>query len=54
MPGLTLEQYAAAKQLPIAKLKELGLHDTTSPQGNPAVGIPYYDEKGKLVFKASS
>lgn len=46
---LTLEEYAAAKQLPIGKLKELGLHDTTH-NGHPALGIPYYDQHGKLLF----
>jgi hypothetical protein len=46
--GCTLEQYAAAKQLPIDFLRRLGLSDC-SYAGVPAIRIPYEDETGRAV-----
>jgi hypothetical protein len=43
--GLTLEQYAAAKNLPIKFLSDLGLTDT-KVRGAPAIAIPYGDTAG--------
>jgi hypothetical protein len=45
-PGLTLEQYAEAKRLPLDFLKSLGLSDFTY-HGSPAVRIPYLDPVGE-------
>jgi hypothetical protein len=45
-PGLTLDQYAAAKALPIDFLKECGLSDITAA-GRPAVRIPYFGSSGE-------
>lgn len=45
-PGCTLEAYAAAKGLPIAKLKTFGLSDFTYGRG-PAVRIPYRGVDGR-------
>lgn len=44
--GCTLEDYAAAKQLPVAFLQELGLKDQRH-QGHPAIRIPYMDESSR-------
>ena len=41
--GLTLAQYAAAKQLSEGELRSYGLSDFPSYQGQPAVRIPYRD-----------
>lgn len=46
--GLTLNEYATAKQLPIGFLKKLGLDDV-SWRGEPAVRIPYGDADGDDV-----
>src|SRR5262249_47919606 len=43
-PGLTLAQYAAAKQLPVDFLRALGLSDAFI--GQNVVRIPYLDEGG--------
>jgi hypothetical protein len=40
--GLTIEQYADAKRLPVAFLQQLGLR-TISYTGQPAVRIPYFN-----------
>jgi hypothetical protein len=47
-PGCTLEQYSAAKRLPIEFLRELGLSDT-HVSGMPALRIPYRDGAGEEV-----
>ena len=47
-PGLTLEQYAAAKCLPHGFLKECGLSDM-NPAGRPVVRIPYYGIGGEVI-----
>src|SRR5215203_729017 len=47
--GITLEQYATSKKLPIAFLKSLNLKDTNY-DFNPAVRIPYPNELGKEVY----
>ena len=44
--GLTLEQYAAAKALPIEFLKGCGLSDVVR-DGKPAVRIPYFGVGGE-------
>jgi hypothetical protein len=44
-PGLTLEQYAEAKRLPMPFLAGLGLRDVPTYQPR-AVGIPYFDTEG--------
>jgi len=44
-PGLTLEQYAQAKALPIEFLQQLGLSQCTH-SGGPAVRIPYHGPDG--------
>jgi hypothetical protein len=44
-PPPTLENYAAAKRLPVDFLVSLGL-TTVYPQGRPAVRIPYLDADG--------
>jgi hypothetical protein len=44
-PPLTLEEYAAAKRLPVPFLESLGLQ-TVYAHGKPAVRIPYYDQGG--------
>jgi hypothetical protein len=56
LPGCTLEEYAAAKNLPLDFLKHefVGLEDSTyycrvSEEKVPAVQIPYMDEAGNLV-----
>jgi hypothetical protein len=43
--GCTLAQYAAAKQLPLEWLRELGLLDLAY-LGQPAIRMPYYDAGG--------
>ncbi len=43
--GLSLDAYAAAKRLPVAFLKSLGLSDIFI-QGTPVVRIPYFNEDG--------
>ena len=43
--GLTLEQYAAAKALPISLLQEYGLSNAAFT-GRPAVRIPYFGADG--------
>jgi hypothetical protein len=48
LPGLTLEQYAAAKKLPLELLKSFGLSEL-SYQGPTAVRIPYLGEGGELL-----
>src|SRR5262245_10720294 len=45
--GLTLTQYAHAKQLPEERLKSWGLRTVSLPQ--PAVRIPYFDQTGAEV-----
>jgi hypothetical protein len=47
-PGLTLEQYAAAKCLPLGFLRECGLSDMTLA-GRPVVRIPYYGIGGEEI-----
>jgi hypothetical protein len=47
-PGLTLEQYAAAKRLPLDFLRGLGLDDV-HVQGRPALRIPYTNECGEEI-----
>jgi P4 family phage/plasmid primase-like protien len=53
--GLRLEELAEAKGLPLGFLKELGWHDAYWPPGGkggqPAVCIPYRDERGQVVAK---
>jgi hypothetical protein len=44
----TLENYAAAKRLPVEFLQSLGL-STVYPQGQPAVKIPYLDRDGTEI-----
>jgi hypothetical protein len=44
-PGLTLAQLAAAEQLPVEFLQELGCRDVPGP----SVRIPYYDRDGNEV-----
>ena len=49
MPGLTLAQYAQAKRLPVAFLRQLGLRDIRLGHGDDrhdAIAIPYLDEHG--------
>jgi hypothetical protein len=46
--GLTLEQYARAKKLPVAFLTELGV-STISYLGKPAVRFAYRDSQGQVV-----
>jgi hypothetical protein len=46
--GLTLEDYANAKRLPLAFLRELGLTEFRY-RGRSAVRIPYYDERDREV-----
>jgi hypothetical protein len=46
--GLTLEQYAAAKRLPLDLLRGCGLSDITY-EGAPAVRIPYLGPSGELL-----
>jgi hypothetical protein len=46
--GLTVEQLAAAKELPVDLLVSLGC-ETVGYFGSPAVQVPYYDEEGELV-----
>ena len=46
--GLTIEQYAAAKGLPIGFLRKLGLSEI-SYDGHPAVRIPYLGPDGQLL-----
>lgn len=41
--GVTLEAYAAAKQLPVDALRSFGLKDTTYA-GHPAIRIPYVED----------
>ena len=43
-PAFTVEEYAVAKQLDIAKLYEYGLKN-----GTKGIAVPYMDEKGNLV-----
>ena len=45
--GLTLEQYALAKLLPIDRLQEWGLHDAEW-RGKPCVAVPYKGEQGEV------
>jgi putative DNA primase/helicase len=47
-PGLTLEQYASAKCLPLGFLRECGLSDMTLA-GRPVVRIPYYGIGGEEI-----
>src|SRR5215212_4564361 len=47
--GVTLEQYAAAKRLPVGFLESLNLKDTIYDFG-PAVRIPYPDELGREAY----
>jgi hypothetical protein len=44
-PGLTLAQYAEAKQIPLDFLRAIGLRDM-SYLGSPAVRMPYFDVDG--------
>src|SRR4029077_9879446 len=44
--GLTLEQYAAAKRLPVAWLRLIGLEQGSYGQIPAAVRIPYVNEHG--------
>jgi hypothetical protein len=46
--GLTLQEYAVAKKLPVDFLRGLGISDITY-QENDAIRIPYYDEAGTEV-----
>jgi hypothetical protein len=46
-PGLTLEQYSNAKQLPIKFLKKLRLVETY--RRRPVVCIPYFGENGEII-----
>jgi hypothetical protein len=46
--GLSLQQLADAKRLPVDFLKTFGVHETRSG-GMPAVGIPYYSKDGAEV-----
>lgn len=45
--GLTLQQYAETKQLPVPFLRQLGVHDGRS-RGAAALCIPYADQLGKV------
>src|SRR6516162_2494070 len=47
-PGLTLEQYAAAKALPVDFLRACGLSDLTLA-GRSVVRIPYFDAGGEVL-----
>lgn len=47
-PGLTLQQYADAKKLPVDFLKSLGLADQRY-KGAPAVRIPYPGTGGEVI-----
>ncbi len=47
-PGISLQQYADAKRLPIAFLKSLGLSEITL-YGEPALRIPYYGVDGEEI-----
>lgn len=47
--GITLEQYAAAKKLPIEFLKNINLKDTNY-DFTPAIRMPYPDELGREVY----
>jgi hypothetical protein len=47
--GITLEQYAAAKRLPVDFLQSLNLQ-TTNYDFQPAVRIPYPNDLGKEVY----
>jgi hypothetical protein len=51
VPGCTLEEYAAYKNLPLDFLSSapVALEDTTW-SGKPAVGIPYMDVEGNELF----
>lgn len=46
--GLTLAQYAEAKQLPVELLRDLGIRDMRL-QGQPVLRIPYMDQGGNEV-----
>jgi hypothetical protein len=47
--GLTVEELAAAKGLPVAFLRELGVRDGVAGRyRDPCVDIPYCDEKGEV------
>lgn len=48
VPGLTVEELAEAKQLPVEVLSELGV-GTVNYFGPPAVQVPYTDESGEIV-----
>ena len=47
-PGLTLAQYADAKQLDLERLRAFGLSDVIY-QGQPAVRLAYLDEAGNEI-----
>ena len=47
-PGCTLDEYAAAKQLPVEFLETVGLTEITYAS-RPAVKIPYADEDGAEI-----
>ena len=47
-PGLTVEELAAAKRLPVELLSELGV-GTVNYFGPPAVQVPYIDESGEIA-----
>ncbi len=47
-PGLTLEEYAASKRLPLELLKGAGLSDINH-EGSPALRIPYLGTGGELL-----
>jgi hypothetical protein len=47
--GLTVEELAAAKGLPVAFLRELGVRDGVAGRDrDPCVDIPYCDERGEV------
>ena len=47
-PGLTMEEYAASKRLPLELLKGAGLSDVNQ-EGSPALRIPYLGTGGELL-----
>ena len=47
--GLTLEQYAQAKKLPVDFLAGLGVTEHVWSDGHPYLRMPYLDENGQLL-----
>lgn len=50
VPGLTVEDYAREKQLPVAFLHQIGVRTYEEDGKPPCVAIPYQDRGGCVVF----